>query len=191
MEHIINAEHAKRKKKTPAQKKVRRKRAASVLLYPIAPFRPFMVKALQKDGLKITGKGRRQKLNGKPVTLVDVVLLFKKHVIDNQPYTGNYFSQTENVVGAATAGAGIGLEISAGLVRSIINWIKDLIGKKKRGEKLTPKQEAIVDAYEKTEDQINEAARGEVNEGIGDFITTNFVYIAVALLALYFLLKKK
>jgi hypothetical protein len=188
MEHIINAEHAKRKKKSAEQKKVSRKRAASVVLYPLAPFRPFMVKALQKDGLKITGKARKQRLNGKPVTLLDVVLLFKKHVIENQPYTGNYFSQTENVAAAA---AGPAIDITAGLVRSIINWIKDLIGKKKRGEKLSPKQEAIVDAYEKTEDQINDAARGEVNQGIGEFITTNGVYIAVALLALYFLLKKK
>jgi hypothetical protein len=188
MEHIINAEHAKRKKRSAAQKKVSRKRAASVLLYPLAPFRPFMVKALQKDGLKISGKGRKQRLNGKPVTLLDVVALFKKHVIDDQPYTGNYFSETEHVAAAA---AGPALDITAGFVRSIIQWIKDLINKKKRGEKLTPKQEAIVDAYEKTEDQINAAARGEVNEGIGEFITKNYIYIAVALVALYFLLKKK
>jgi protein-tyrosine-phosphatase len=180
LHHLLNEEHAKRKraKKSPAQKAVKRKRAAGVLLYPLAPFRPFMVKALQKDGLKITGKGRKQKLNGKPVTLYDVVLLFKKHVIDNQPYTGNF---NENIV----------TELSAGLIQSIIKFIKDLVNKKKRGEKLSPREETLVDAYEKTEDRINEAARGEVNEGIGEFLTNNALYIAIALIALFFLLKKK
>ena len=177
-ENLLNEEHAKRKKRTKEQKQLSRKRAAGVLLYPIAPFRPFLVKALQKQGLKITGRGRKQKLNGKPVTLYDIVLLFKKHVIDNEPYSGNF---SENVV----------TELSAGLIQSIIRWIKDLVAKKKRGEKLTPQEEKIADVYEKTEDQVNEAARGEINKGIGEFISENAIYIAVALIALYFLLKKK
>jgi hypothetical protein len=178
MEHIINAEHAKRQKRTKEQKTLSRKRAAGVLLYPIAPFRPFLVKALIKDGLKITGKGRKQKLNGKPVTLYDIVLLFKKHVIDNEPYTGNF---SENIV----------TELSADLIKSIINWIKGLANKKKRGEKLSPKEEAIADVYTQTEDKINEAARGEVDQTVGSFITNNALYIAIALIAIYFLLRKK
>lgn len=224
-------EFAKRKKK---ERRKRDKGAGTgVLLYPLRPFRPFLIKALQKVGVpvKTTGKGlkRKAELNGKTLRFGPLVYLFAKHVIKEQPYNpsaaNNYMEAYDfydcydhadeksnanekrsvgAAIGAAIGGAGsaaasavpgggLALGLSAGLVKAIIDWIKNLRDRKRRGEKLSERDQKLADLYDQTESEIKESAQDLAEEKIGETLlepTTLLIIAAVVVAAIVFLRKK-
>lgn len=210
-------EFAKKKKKNKEGK------GTGFLLYPLRPFRPFLIKALQKNGvpLKVEGKGlkRKVKLNNKRVEFGPLVYLFGKHVMKGQPYNAsaanNYmeaydFYEYENAqtdgskagaaaggvlggIASAVPGGGLALGLTSGLVKAIIDFIKGLRDKKRRGEKLSPKEEQLADLYDKTEKEIQQEARDIAEEKVGEKLLnpTTLLLIGAAAVAVIFIARKK
>ena len=171
--------------------------------------------------VKTSGHGLKRKvtLEGKKLLFGPLVYLFAKHVMKNQPYSkqaaSNYMEAFdfyeynhlsdktrqaggELVKGAAGAaaglipGGGLALGLTSGLVKAIIDFIKGLRDKKKRGEKLSPQEEKLADLYDKTEGEINKTAQDLAEEKVGEQVLSpkTWLLLAAALVVVVVIARK-
>jgi hypothetical protein len=162
------------RKKARAEKKEARqaRRKDDKGLRALRLFMPLMRRKLKKAGVKIND----------PKSIREVSTKFNTHIIDKKPIRGY---EGEDVIGVippgTAAAAGQAVDLGAGLIKKIIDFIKGAIKKikdrKKRGEKVSAEEEQDV--------KDNEAVEKEVGTGGGGMLP---LYLAGA--AAFFLLKK-
>jgi hypothetical protein len=162
------------KKQARAKKKEARqeRRKEDKGLRALRLFMPLMRRKLKKKGVKITD----------PKSIKEVSTKFKTFIIDKKPINGFDDSDVIGVIPPGTAAAaGQAVDLGAGLIKKIIDFIKGAIKKikdrKKRGEKVSAEDEQDV--------KDNEAVEKEVGTGGGGMLP---LYLAGA--AAFFLLKK-
>lgn len=162
------------RKKARAEKKEARqaRRKDDKGLRALRLFMPLMRRKLKKAGVKIND----------PKSIREVSTKFKTHIMDKKPIRGY---EGEDVIGVippgTAAAAGQAVDLGAGLIKKIIDFIKGAIKKikdrKKKGGKLTAEEEQDI--------KDNEAVEKEVGTGGGGMLP---LYLAGA--AAFFLLKK-
>jgi hypothetical protein len=162
------------KKQARAKKKEARqeRRKEDKGLRALRLFMPLMRRKLKKKGVKITD----------PKSIKEVSTKFKTFIIDKKPINGFDDSDVIGVIPPGTAkAAGEAVEVSAGLIKKIIDFIKGAIKKikdrKKRGEKVSAEEEEDV--------KDGETVEKETGTGGGGMLP---LYLAGA--AAFFLLKK-
>ncbi len=116
-------------------------------------------------------------------------------------WDGTEYAQQQSE-GAKAAGRGVDLAVKAAtfdvaglstsLIQAIIDFIKKLRDKKKRGEKLTPVEEKLADAYDSTESEVIQNVKDEANEAVGGFILSpkTLILLAVVIAAIFIFRKK-
>jgi hypothetical protein len=165
-------------KKRAARKKAEKKEARQARrkddkgLRALRLFMPLMRRKLKKAGVKIND----------PKSIREVSTKFNTHIIDKKPIRGYEGDDVIGVIPPGTAAAaGQAVDLGAGLIKKIIDFIKGAIKKikdrKKRGEKVSAEEEQDV--------KDNEAVEKEVGTGGGGMLP---LYLAGA--AAFFLLKK-
>ena len=162
------------RKKARAEKKEARqaRRKDDKGLRALRLFMPLMRRKLKKAGVKIND----------PKSIREVSTKFNTYIIDKKPIRGY---EGEDVIGVippgTAAAAGQAVDLGAGLIKKIIDFIKGAIKKikerKKRGEKVSAEEEQDV--------KDDEAVEKEVGTGGGGMLP---LYLAGA--AAFFLLKK-
>ena len=162
------------RKKARAEKKEARqaRRKDDKGLRALRLFMPLMRRKLKKAGVKIND----------PKSIREVSTKFNTHIIDKKPIRGYEGDDVIGVIPPGTAAAaGQAVDLGAGLIKKIIDFIKGAIKKikdrKKRGEKVSAEDEQDV--------KDNEAVEKEVGTGGGGMLP---LYLAGA--AAFFLLKK-
>jgi hypothetical protein len=162
------------RKKARAEKKEARqaRRKEDKGLRALRLFMPLMRRKLKKAGVKIND----------PKSIKEVSTKFNTHIIDKKPIRGYEGDDVIGVIPPGTAAAaGQAVDLGAGLIKKIIDFIKGAIKKikdrKKRGEKVSAEEEQDV--------KDNEAVEKEVGTGGGGMLP---LYLAGA--AALFLLKK-
>jgi hypothetical protein len=162
------------RKKARAEKKEARqaRRKEDKGLRALRLFMPLMRRKLKKAGVKIND----------PKSIKEVSTKFNTHIIDKKPIRGYEGDDVIGVIPPGTAAAaGQAVDLGAGLIKKIIDFIKGAIKKikdrKKRGEKVSAEDEQDV--------KDNEAVEKEVGTGGGGMLP---LYLAGA--AAFFLLKK-
>jgi len=176
LEDEINGIGGRRKKKPKAQRKEERKerRKEDKGLRALRLFMPLMRRKLKKKGVKITD----------PKSIKEVSTKFKTFIIDKKPINGFDDSDVIGVIPPGTAkAAGEAVEVSAGLIKKIIDFIKGAIKKikdrKKKGGKLSAEEEQDI--------KDNDAVDKEVGTGGGGM---TLPLLAAAGAAAFFFLKK-
>lgn len=83
--------------------------------------------------------------------------------------------------------------LSSSLIQAIVNFIKKLRDKKKKGEKLTPIEEKLADAYDSTEDEVIQNVKDEIEEKTGEaiFSPKTLMLLAAAVVVAFIVLRKK
>ena len=210
-------EFAKRKKKKADKKG----KGLGFLLAPLRPWRPFIAKGLQNMGINLVKKGKGLKaawyLDNKKLSFGQLVWLFGEVVVKGKAYDKQNFEDFSHALetieyanevqgpgaGARTAGAAADLAVKAAtfdvaglttsLIQAIINFIKKLRDKKRNGEKLTPLEERLANAYDTTEGEVIENVKDEANRSAGEviFSPTTWLILAAAIVAGFLLLRKK
>jgi len=162
------------RKKARAEKKEARqaRRKDDKGLRALRLFMPLMRRKLKKAGVKIND----------PKSIREVSTKFNTHIIDKKPIRGYEGDDVIGVIPPGTAAAaGQAVDLGAGLIKKIIDFIKGAIKKikdrKKRGEKVSAEEEQDV--------KDDEAVEKEVGTGGGGMLP---LYLAGA--AAFFLLKK-
>jgi len=164
---------AERKKARAEKKEARQaRRKDDKGLRALRLFMPLMRRKLKKAGVKIND----------PKSIREVATKFKTHIMDKKPIRGYEGDDVIGVIPPGTvAAAGQAVDLGAGLIKKIIDFIKGAIKKikdrKKKGGKLTAEEEQDV--------KDNEAVEKEVGTGGGGMLP---LYLAGA--AAFFLLKK-
>ena len=166
------------RKKARAQKKEARqaRRKDDKGLRALRLFMPLMRRKLKKAGVKIND----------PKSIREVSTKFKTHIMDKKPIRGY---EGEDVIGVippgTAAAAGQAVDLGAGLIKKIIDFIKGAIKKikdrKKKGGKLTAEEEQDI--------KDNEAVEKGVGTG-GGFGGGMALPLLAAGAAAFFLLKK-
>lgn len=162
------------RKKARAEKKEARqaRRKDDKGLRALRLFMPLMRRKLKKAGVKIND----------PKSIREVSTKFKTHIMDKKPIRGYEGDDVIGVIPPGTAAAaGQAVDLGAGLIKKIIDFIKGAIKKikdrKKKGGKLTAEEEQDI--------KDNESVEKEVGTGGGGMLP---LYLAGA--AAFFLLKK-
>jgi hypothetical protein len=162
------------RKKARAEKKEARqaRRKDDKGLRALRLFMPLMRRKLKKAGVKINDAKSIREVSTK----------FNTHIIDKKAIRGYDGDDVIGVIPPGTAAAaGQAVDLGAGLIKKIIDFIKGAIKKikdrKKRGEKVSAEEEQDV--------KDNEAVEKEVGTGGGGMLP---LYLAGA--AAFFLLKK-
>lgn len=177
LEDEINGINGRRKKpkKPRAQRKEERKkrRKDDKGLRALRLFMPLMRRKLKKAGVKISD----------PKSIREVSTKFKTHIMDKKPIRGYEGDDVIGVIPPGTAAAaGQAVDLGAGLIKKIIDFIKGAIKKikdrKKKGGKLTAEEEQDI--------KDNEAVEKEVGTGGGGMALP----LLAAGAAAFFLLKK-
>lgn len=145
------------KKQAKAKKKEARKerRKEDKGLRALRLFMPLMRRKLKKKGVKITD----------PKSIKEVSTKFKTYIMDKKPIRGFDDSDVIGVIppGAGKA-AGEAVEVSAGLIKRIIDFIKGAIKKikdrKKKGGKLSKEEEQDIAEAEAVEKEVEGGAGG-------------------------------
>ena len=150
------------------------------VILPILPFLPMMKKVLQKKGVKNIPKN--------PTKLV---LLFSKEIMHKGKY--DYMSVDEHFENFVAA--------IAGVVTGVLTFVKDLIKKKKKGEKLSPVEASIASGAEGVEkiakEQAVEEAQTQTGKavfkvaGVSLKIVPVIIISVVVIAVLYFLFGRK
>jgi phage-related tail protein len=163
LEDEINGIGGRRKKKPKAQRKEERKerRKEDKGLRALRLFMPLMRRKLKKKGVKITD----------PKSIKEVSTKFKTFIIDKKPING--FDDSD-VIGlilpGAGAAAGEAVEVSAGLIKKIIDFIKGAIKKikdrKKKGGKVSAEEEEDIKEGEAVEKEVESGAGGGAGGGM-------------------------
>lgn len=181
VEDEINGIGGRRKKKPKAQRKEERKerkearkerRKEDKGLRALRLFMPLMRRKLKKKGVKITD----------PKSIKEVSTKFKTYIMDKKPINGFDDSDVIGVIPPGTAAAaGQAVDLGAGLIKKIIDFIKGAIKKikdrKKKGGKVSAEEEEDV--------KDGETVEKETGTGGGGMLP---LYLAGA--AAFFLLKK-
>lgn len=175
MNGIGNPKKRAARKKARAEKKEARqaRRKDDKGLRALRLFMPLMRRKLKKAGVKINDSKSIREVSTK----------FKTHIMDKKAIRGYDGDDVIGVIPPGTAAAaGQAVDLGAGLIKKIIDFIKGAIKKikdrKKRGEKVSAEEEQDV--------KDNEAVEKEVGTGGGGILP---LYLAGAAAA-FFLLKK-
>jgi hypothetical protein len=162
------------KKQARAKKKEARqeRRKEDKGLRALRLFMPLMRRKLKKKGVKITD----------PKSIKEVSTKFKTFIMDKKPINGFDDTDVIGVIPPGTAAAaGQAVDLGAGLIKKIIDFIKGAIKKikdrKKKGEKVSAEEEEDV--------KDGETVEKETGTGGGGMLP---LYLAGA--AAFFLLKK-
>ena len=150
-------EKKKAKQQTKAKKKEARKerRKEDKGFRALRLFMPLMRRKLKKKGVKISD----------PKSIKEVSTKFKTFIMDKKPIRGFEDSDVIGVIppGAGKA-AGEAVEVSAGLIKRIIDFIKGAIKKikdrKKKGGKLSKEEEQDIAEAEAVEKEVESGAGG-------------------------------
>lgn len=150
-------EKKKAKQQTKAKKKEARKkrRKEDKGLRALRLFMPLMRRKLKKKGVKIDN----------PKSIKEVSTKFKTYIMDKKPIRGFEDSDVIGVIppGAGKA-AGEAVEVSAGLIKKIIDFIKGAIKKikdrKKKGGKISAEEEQDIAEAEAVEKEVEGGAGG-------------------------------
>lgn len=163
------------RKKAKAEKKEARqaRRKDDKGLRALRLFMPLMRRKLKKAGVKIND----------PKSIREVSTKFKTHIMDKKPIRGYESDDVIGVIPPGTAAAaGQAVDLGAGLIKKIIDFIKGAIKKikdrKKKGGKITAEEEQDI--------KDNEAVEKEVGTGGGGMALP----LLAAGAAAFFLLKK-
>lgn len=132
----------------------------------LIPFKGIMSKRLQKDGVAV------------PEKLDDIAVLFFDRYIKKdkkESYeVGNFIPP----------------QLVAGIVQGVIAFFKNLIDRKKNGEKLTPAEEEMANKAVQVDEEITKATNDITEETIGEYFIKYLPYILIGGVVLYFVLKK-
>ena len=157
LENEINGIGGKRKKKPKEQKKEERKerKKEDKGLRTLRLFMPLMRRKLKKKGVKITD----------PKSIKEVSTKFKTYIMDKKPINGFDDSDVIGVIPPGTAkAAGEAVEVSAGLIKKIIDFIKGAIKKikdrKKKGGKVSAEEEEDIKDGEAVEKEVEGGTGG-------------------------------
>jgi phage-related tail protein len=163
LEDEINGIGGRRKKKPKAQRKEERKerRKEDKGLRALRLFMPLMRRKLKKKGVKITD----------PKSIKEVSTKFKTFIMDKKPINGFDDSDVIGVIPpGAGAAAGEAVEVSAGLIKKIIDFIKGAIKKikdrKKKGGKVSAEEEEDIKEGEAVEKEVESGAGGGAGGGM-------------------------
>lgn len=138
-------------------------------LAPLLPFKPVMVSILKKKGEPVTLATKMSKI----VPLFYQRVIEKKNKISYEELENLNEEQTSQIIS---------------LVAPVLDFIKSLVGKKEKGEKLSEDEEQLLEGAREAEKNITETK----TEGGNWFEENKTIILLVAgAVVLFFVLKKK
>ena len=137
-------------------------------LAPLLPFKPVMVSILKKKGEPVSMTTKMSKL----VPLFYQRVIEKKNKISYEELENLNEEQTSQIIG---------------LVAPILDFIKSLVGRKRKGEKLNEDEEQLLEGAKEAEKTITESK----DEGNWFEENKTIILLVAGAVVLFFVFKKK